>query len=80
MAGGSRCQVVLHVFVHLAQYGIDFNTCVIIRFKRLGQFRCLAPRIPYPKAGGVRLENKYYEVVLKTLLENPEDNQVRTRK
>ena len=43
----------------------------ISRFKRLGQLRWLAPRIPYPKAGGgVRLENKYYEVILRTLLEN----------
>jgi len=49
----------------------------IVRFKRLGQLRWLAPRIPYPKAGGgVRLENKYYEVILRTLLENQADNDV----
>ena len=43
----------------------------------MGQLKWLAPKIPYPKAGGVRLENKYYEVILKTLLDNSEDNQVR---
>jgi len=46
----------------------------VVKFARLRQLRVLAPLIPKGNFNQVRLDKKYYETILISLINNPEDN------
>ena len=48
----------------------------IVKFAKYGQLKALAPLIPKGNSAQVRLDRKYYETILVTLIADPEDHEV----